>query len=73
MAVLDRHEYQSAVWKKLKAYIEERQAKLREKNDGDHDERKTARLRGQIAELKHMAGLDAEKPPLPPEDELFKD
>ena len=73
MAVLERFEFDSAVWKKLKTYIEDRQAKLREKNDGDHDERKTARLRGQIAELCHIAGLDAVKPLPPPEDELFKD
>lgn len=73
MAVLDKHEFASAVWLKLKRHMEERIEALRRKNDRHVDERRTSQLRASIGELKYLTGLDAEKPGPPPEDELFKD
>lgn len=63
----------SATWAKLKKHMEARLVLLRARNDGDHDERKTNRLRGGIAELNYLMSLGDEKPLPPPEDALFKD
>ena len=70
--VLERFEFQSAVWLKLKKHLEARIDLLRKRNDRHHDERKTAQLRGSLAELKYICGLDAETPGQPPEGD-FKD
>lgn len=70
--LLSEIERNSAVWQKLARHIEDRLSKLRAKNDRDHDERKTARLRGGIGELKYLLSLGTAHPLPPPEDE-FKD
>ena len=69
--VLNELDRRSATWLKVKKHLEERITLLRAKNDGDHDERKTARLRGSIAELKYLCNLDSEQPKAAPHDELF--
>ena len=41
----------SDVWLLVTKYCEERMAQLRRENDGDLDERRTAKIRGRIAEI----------------------
>lgn len=53
-------ESQSALWQKLSAELTKRLDLLRQKNDGNHDPMETAKIRGQIAEVKTM--LDWAKP-----------
>ena len=61
--VIEPHEAQSALWRKLKEHYTERLELLRRKNDNAMDEAKTAKLRGQIAECKSFLALD--EPPRP--------
>lgn len=63
----------SQLWLKVREHITRRIAALRALNDDPAlDAGKTARLRGQIKELKNLAALD--KPALQTdEDDLFKD
>lgn len=56
---------QSAAWQSLKNHYTKRLALLRQQNDTDQDERKTARLRGQIAEVKALLELENEMPVIP--------
>ncbi len=63
---------QSALWQRLKAHLEARLAYLRAKNDsaklsGDD----TAKLRGQIAEVKALLTLGTDAPKI--EDIEYKD
>lgn len=55
-------ESNSALWLKIKAHYEARLQTLREQNDADRDPDKTAKLRGRIAEVKALLGLDAPPP-----------
>lgn len=71
--VLTEIERQSALFLKLKMHFEERLARLRAKNDGLHEQDRTNRLRGQIAEAKYFISLGDKKPTPPEEDELFTD
>jgi hypothetical protein len=66
--VLSTAEAQSAVYQKIKRYVEARVDELRKKNDRSLPADKTARLRGQIAELKHLAALDKPAPQLEADD-----
>lgn len=50
------------LWGKLMDMWEERLAVLRRKNDGDLTEFQTAKVRGQIAELRSWMGKDKDKP-----------
>jgi hypothetical protein len=61
-ALISEHERSSALWQKIRKHLEARRELLRAKNDGDLDERKTARLRGQIRELKNLMALDNPMP-----------
>lgn len=64
----------SETWRKLKAHLETRLATLRASNDNSLDERKTAKLRGRIAEVKYLLSLGEDKPmPETDEDLGFKD
>jgi len=60
-------ERRSDVVRKLVAYYEDRLARLRVKNDGDLDDKETARLRGQISECKTFMALAKEPEPEPTE------
>ena len=51
---LNEVERQSAVWKKIEAYLNERLEICRKKNDGDLGELETARLRGEIKAIKNL-------------------
>lgn len=57
----------SATWVVLKKHLEGRLDILRRQNDGDMDERRSARLRGRIAEVKAMLALGEDKPRQEPE------
>lgn len=65
---LEPHEVTSPLWLRLKEYMELRLETARRKNDKDNDERRTARLRGSIAELKHLVTLDQPAPQQEPDD-----
>jgi hypothetical protein len=54
---LDRYEVDSALWKRLKAHIEEEIRIQRAKNDGDQEVVETAKIRGRIAQLKALLAL----------------
>lgn len=59
---LARHDIETALWRKLEEYIEQRMDVLRKTNDGDLDALQTARLRGRIAELKNLLALSKDEP-----------
>lgn len=52
----------SAVWPKLKAFMEQERDALRRKNDMQLGELETAALRGQIAQLSTLIDLDKDRP-----------
>lgn len=60
--LIAEHERGSVQWQKIRKYAEERLELLRKRNDADMEERKTARLRGQIRELKNLLALDKPVP-----------
>lgn len=47
----------SATWLSLKQHLQDRLATLRAQNDTEQTPEKTARLRGQIAEVKRLLAL----------------
>ena len=51
---LTEFESQSAMWQRVETEITERLAVFREQNDGQLDEERTARVRGQIAMCKEI-------------------
>jgi hypothetical protein len=55
---LNPAEAQTALWLKLKGRAEQRLQALRAKNDGNLDPEATAKVRGQIAEVKSFLELD---------------
>lgn len=57
-------EAQSALWIKLKGRAEQRLQTLRARNDGNLDPVATAKVRGQIAEVKSFLELDKPAPTL---------
>lgn len=59
---LARHDIETALWRKLEEYIEQRMDVLRKTNDGDLEPMQTARLRGRIAELKSILALSKDEP-----------
>lgn len=65
---LARHDIETALWRKLESYLEQRMETLRQTNDGDLDPMQTARLRGRIAELKSMLALSKDEPTVAAED-----
>lgn len=53
---------ESRQWIRLREYMQGRIAMLRASNDESLPAKKTARLRGQIAELKHLLSLEKDGP-----------
>lgn len=51
------------LWAKLKAHLEERLAKARERNDADLTPDQTAKIRGEISCLKRLLALGQDEPP----------
>lgn len=70
--ILTPGDRQSAVWQKLKKYLDAQLDILRRRNDADADERKTAKLRGKIEAVKALLSLGTDAP-RPPAEEEFKD
>ena len=63
--LIEPHEAQTALWKKVKKHLESRLDIHRRKNDNKSlDAVETALLRGRIAELKILLDLDTPKPTL---------
>lgn len=58
----------SALWQKIHIHLTDRLESLRRQNDNDLDERKTARVRGRIAEAKLMLDWQTQKQPGASED-----
>ena len=73
MPLIEGNDKHSAAWKRLREHYEARLAKLRIDNDGDLDPTQTAKLRGKIAEIKLLLGLDKEPPNVPNENARFPD
>lgn len=57
---LTEHEKKNPVWIKLVEHWNERLLSLRKQNDSEKPEASTAKLRGQIAEVKAMLELNNE-------------
>lgn len=64
--VLTPMERQSPLWRELMAHFEQRLNHLRIQNEGPLDPINTANLRGRVAEIKALMGLDTDKQNLPP-------
>lgn len=62
-------ERKSALWLKLEKHINERIDVMRRRNDGDLDDRETARLRGKIAAFKELLELGQDPPQLEADDQ----
>lgn len=52
----------TSLWVRLRAHMEDRLADARKKNDAVQPEPNTAALRGEIACLKKLIGLGADRP-----------
>ena len=63
--MLERNDFQSGLWLRLKDHLRAEIDTLRRKNDGDHDPVATAAIRGEIKALKKLLALD-EGPGEPP-------
>jgi hypothetical protein len=57
-ADLNQNDFNSATWQKLRLHLEARLITLRARNDASMNAEDTARLRGQIAELKTLLALE---------------
>lgn len=68
MTILEQHEWDSPVVKKLRIHLEERLQVLRAKNDASKSVEATEKLRGQIAECKRMLALDQPGPEIESDD-----
>jgi hypothetical protein len=55
---LNQNDFASATWQKLRLRMESRLEMLRRRNDSDLTPDETARIRGQIAELKATLALE---------------
>lgn len=55
---LNLNDFASVTWQKLRLRTESRLEMLRKRNDSDLTPDETARIRGQIAELKAMLALE---------------
>lgn len=62
--LLTEHEKAHPIWAKVQDHLALRLERLRQENDGDADERKTARCRGAIQEIKTLIALGRETPNL---------
>ena len=60
--LLDLNDRQSPTWRKLRDHFEQRLQELREKNDNDLGELATAKLRGQLAEIRYLLALGDQDP-----------
>lgn len=68
---LTPHEKTQGLWLRLAAHLEDRLALARIRNDGQLHEHATAMLRGEIACLKKLIALGADRPIMTGEDEAL--
>jgi len=61
---LTEFEIQTTIWQKIALETEEQLRLARSRNDGDMDERETARLRGKISAYKEILGWAEPNPPI---------
>ena len=66
---LNHAEKESPLWKKLKAYLEDRLEASRKLNDSDLTVEQTAKQRGKIAEIKSLLALETPPPSIKSGDE----
>jgi hypothetical protein len=66
---IEPHEAAKPEWKKLKAHMEARQQTLRTRLEGDLNEVETAKVRGQLVEIKLFLALDKPPPSFKSDDE----
>ena len=60
--MLFKSDFQTSTWKRFTQELQDRLQSLRELNDqASHDATKTAAIRGQIAEVKRLLALRAER------------
>lgn len=69
---LTEQDIQSKLWIKLEKYFDQRLAECRIKNDVSKPDLQTEKLRGRIAEIKHMKTL-GDLPPMPSAEETNDD
>jgi hypothetical protein len=67
--LVEPHQAKTDLWKKLKAHMEARQLSLRKRLEGDLGEVETAKVRGQLVEIKLFLALDIPPPSIKPSDE----
>lgn len=66
--ILTQIERESPIWRRIvDEYLETRLKRLRVENDAERSPDATAKLRGQIAEVKLMMGLDRDQPIVMPD------
>jgi len=65
--ILSHVERDSPLWHRLMGYLDTRLKRLRIENDADKSPEATARIRGQIAEVKLMMGLNNDQPVVEPD------
>jgi len=65
--ILTHVEKDSPLWRRLMGYHEARLKRLRIENDADKTPEATARIRGQIAEVKLMMALNNDQPIIEPD------
>lgn len=62
---LTESEIHTSVWKKVSEHFELRLDSLRDDNDCDLDQIKTANLRGRLKEIKYLLGIAHPELPVP--------
>jgi hypothetical protein len=50
-------DFRSPTWEKLLVYLEARREQMRDENDGDLNEKETARIRGRLMEVASLMDL----------------
>ncbi len=63
---LNKEDLNSACWQKISRYLKEEQRELRERNDADLSDTKTANLRGQIELTKKILQVESSAPEIRP-------
>lgn len=56
--MLQPEDFTGQTWRRLRAELERRIAELRLSNDAEHDQTRTAAIRGRIAEVKRILSLE---------------
>jgi len=65
--ILTHVEKDSPLWRRLMGYLDTRLKRLRIENDAEKTPEQTAKIRGQIAEVKLMMGLNNDQPIIEPD------